>query len=273
MSSTIDALAKKSTENVDVAAAALQGFQTELGKVSDAIQASAQEAAAAKKANVTTQGLAKMAEQKAVLKQATELGTNPDAASFALGALAEEYKRNNARAQGFADNIAFAMDVTNVVKSPFKYFGQLLLLDLNKEGQASAERASARTRDQYIGLNQMTQTYAQTQAAMSQNLTQDTIANEATLAAFELNRQAYAANLDKLRTGAQMTVQALNLQNQPFEIERARQASANDEARLRMAREQACNSKKDFIDIKYNFNLRKICDLLISNPGFLKVAR
>lgn len=239
MATQIDELAAKSAANTDAAAQAIAGFTSQLNATYEEIRKSAQEAGEAKAAAVTAEGLAKQKAQQATLQQATALGTNPDAANFALNQIAEEYKANNQRAQKFADNVAYAMDPANLFDNPLKYVGQLLLTEFNQMGQQSAERAASRSREQYVGLNNMTQEYAQTQAAISQTVTTDTIAATAKVAAFDYLRQAQAAEVEQIRTNSEQVMKALQLQNAPFEIERARQASANDAERLAIARQSA----------------------------------
>lgn len=241
----INQMSADAQDNTDAAAAALKEFTNQLNNVYGGIQQSAREAAAAKEAVTTTEGIARLKQQQVVLTQATELGTNPDAASFALNSIAAEYKTNNQRAQKYADRIDYAMDPANVLDNPFKYLGNLIMFDFNKEGQASAERASARSLQQYQGLNNMTQEYAKTQAAIAQTMNADTIAQNAKVAAFQLNNQAQMAEIEQLRANSEMVTKALQLQNTPLDIERARQSSEIQAAHLTLARSQA--AKQDVL--------------------------
>jgi len=237
--STVDQLAAASRANNDAAAAALGSFASQMIDVSKQMQKSATEAAEAQSLVTTTTGLATQKAQKAALDQATNIGTNPEAANFILNQVAEEYKQNNARAQKFAENVAYASDVTNIMDNPLKYIGQLVTLELNQTGQASAERAAGRSLQQYTGLNNMTQEYAQTQAAIAQSATAESIAAASKVAAFNLNQAASQAEIQSIQLNSKSVMDALKLKNDAFDIERARQASANDEERLRMARQQA----------------------------------
>jgi hypothetical protein len=248
MATTVDNLAAKSVANNDAAAAALDKLYEEMTNVSRGMQKSAQEAADAQSVVTTTTGLATQKAQKATLDQATALGTNPEAANFILNKVAKEYEKNNQRAQKFADNVAYASDITNIADSPLKYIGSLLTLELNQTGQASAQQAAARSFQQYQGLNNMTQEYAQTQAAIGQSVTAESIAASAKVASFNLNLAANQASLQTLQLNSKSVMDALKLKNDAFDIERARQAAANDEERLKIARQQAAkqNLSLDF---------------------------
>ncbi len=238
----IDQMAADAQDNTDAAAKALSGFSAQINAVSSQLVKSAQEAATAQEAAKTTELLAAQKAQKATLDQATTLGTNPDAANFALNKIAQEYQANNARAQKFAENVAYASDISNITDNPLKYIGSLITLELNQTGQASAQSAAARSFQQYQGLNNMTQEYGKTQAAISQSLTAASVEQLAKVSAFNLNHQAHQASLQSLQLNSQNVLQALKLQNEPFDIERMRQASQNDAERLRIAREQASKS-------------------------------
>lgn len=235
----IDQMAADAQDNVDAAASALSGFAAQMQNVVGNMQKSATEAAQAKEAAVITAGNAEVQAQKATLDQANALGTNPQAASFILNKVAEEYAQNNKRAQGFADDINYALNPSNITKDPLKYIGSLLMYDLNKEGQASAERAASRSYQQYQGLNDMTQNFGKTQAAIAQTVTTESVLQNAKVAAFALNQQASQAQLQGLQLNSENLMRALKLQNEPFDIERMRQASQNDAERLAMARQQA----------------------------------
>ena len=114
MATTVDTLAAKSQANNDAAASALDSLYNQMMDVSKTMQKSAQEAAAAQEVVTTTTGLATQKAQKAALDNATNIGTNPEAANFILNKVAKEYEQNNARAQKFADNVAYASDITNI---------------------------------------------------------------------------------------------------------------------------------------------------------------
>lgn len=235
----INQMAADAQDNTDAAARALTGFTAQLNTVSEAIQTSAREAASAQEAVTTTQGLAAQKAQQSILNQAGVLGTNPDANTFILNNIAQQYKSNNQRAQGYADDIDYALSPSNIKKDPLKWIGSALMFELNKEGQNSAERAAGRSYQEYQGLNNMTQEYAKTQIALEQTATTEGIAQSAKIAAFNLNQQANQAELQRLQLNSQAVMQALKLQNEPFDIERQRQASENDATRLGMARQQA----------------------------------
>jgi hypothetical protein len=239
MATTVDQLAAKSQANNDAAAAALEGFNSQMASVVQTAKKSAEEAAQAQTLVTTTAGIATQKAQQATLDQATALGTNPDAANFILNKVAKEYEQNNARAQKFAENVAYASDITNITDSPLKYIGSLITLELNQQGQASAERAASRSFQQYTGLNNMTQEFGQTQAAIAQSVTPESVAAQAKVAAFNLNAMANQAELQAIQLNSKGVIEALKLKNDAFDIERQRQASANDEERMRMARQAA----------------------------------
>lgn len=235
----INQMAADAQDNVDAAGRALAGFNAQINNSYAAIEESAKQAGQAKELAVTTAGLARMQAEKATLARANALGTNPGAASFVLDQVAAEYQKNSETAQKYADKVAYAMDPGNLFDNPLKYLKEAILFDFSKEGQASAERAASRSKERYLGLNNMTQEDARTQLAIAQTTTEASVAAEAKVAAHAYNSQALQAGLDKLRSNADNVVRALNLQNAPLEIERARQASENDQARLAIARQQA----------------------------------
>lgn len=235
----INQMAADVQQNTDAAQAALASFGTQVAGLLDGVAKSSKEAADSAANIAQVEGLAKLKAQQAALSRANALGTNPDAANFVLDTIAEQYKQNNARAQKFSDRIADAMDFSNALDHPLTWFGNLLLFDFNKEGQASAERASQRSYQEYQGLNSMTQEDAKTQLAIAQGVTTATIADSAKLAALKFTKDAQQAELDKLKSGADFIIKGLQLQNTPFETERARQASENDAIRLQIARESA----------------------------------
>lgn len=235
----INQMAADAQDNTDAAATALSGFAAQMTTVSQTIQKSAAEAAQAQEASSLAGGLAVQKVQKATLDHANVIGTNPEVATFILSQIADQFKKNNAKAQEHADDIAYATDFSNAGKDFFKWAGKFITLDYKKVGQASAEAAADQNLQTYQGLNEMTQTYSRSQLAISQSATAERIAQDAKVAAFNLNQQASNAELQSLQLNSQNVVRALGLQNQPFDIERQRQASANDETRLTMARQQA----------------------------------
>lgn len=253
----IDQMAADAQDNADAAARALSGFAVQMNNVVSTAQKSAEDTAEAVKGAKTTELLAGVKAQQATLDQATALGTNPDAANFALSQIAKEYAANNARAQKFAENVAYASDITNITDNPLKYIGSLITLELNQTGQASAQQAAARSFQQYTGLNNMTQEYGRTQAAIAQTVTASSAEQLARVAAYTYTQQANQAQLQALQLNSDNLMKALKLQNDPLDIERMRQASANDAERLAIARKQA---DKQNIEMEFRIAAAKRAD-------------
>lgn len=238
-STDINALAASNIERNNVTADALASFQEQ----NSALFSQAQEVLESQGRNAqlikTTEAMATAQAQANSAAAARSLGTDPNGANYILDQVAEQYRTNSERAQKFADKVAFVSDPSNILKDPLSYFGNALLYDVNVAAQASAERAAERSRNQYIGLNNMTQEFAQTQSAIKQSVTTETARAAGEMAKSEMDFNVMKLRLDAIRTNSDSVVKIAQLQNDGMNIALRARDQELQEANLINARRNA----------------------------------
>lgn len=214
----IDTLAASNIERNDATALALESFQaaqqeqySQLGSM----RAGQVEGVQAVK---TTALMADAAAQANAAQAAADLGTDPNAANYALNKIAEQYTKNSARAQMFADRVANVADPANLLNDPLTYLRDALFFDLNQAGQRSAESAAQQSKDRFIGLNNMTQEVAQTQNAIKQGITTETAKIAGQMAADEIKFDVLKLNLDSIKTASDGIIKVAALRNDNMSI-------------------------------------------------------
>lgn len=260
MATAIDNLAAQNIQRNDASAAALESFQAATQnayeQAIDVRKSQAQSAEVIK----TTEMMATAKAQEASAKAAVALGTDPNASSYVLNQVAEQYKQaseNQAKFQGRLQNVA---DPANLFKDPLTYLRDAIFLDLNELGAKAATAAANASRDRYIALNNMTQESAVTQNAIKQSVTADTAKMAGQLAKQEIDVQAIQLSLDSIRSASDSVVKVAQLRNnsmdvalkardqqlQEQQIAIARQNSALQAASLRLSMEE----RQDRINLK-----------------------
>lgn len=214
----INAMASAGIERNNVTANALASFQEQ----NSALFAQAQEILDTQGSNAqlikTTEAMATAQAQANSAAAARSLGTDPQGANYVLDKVAEQFRTNSERAQKFADKVAFVSDPANILKDPISYIGNALLYDVNVAAQGSAERAAERSKNQYIGLNNMTQEFAQTQSAIKQSVTTETARAAGEMAKSEMDFNVMKLQLDAIRSNSDSVVKVAQLQNDSMSI-------------------------------------------------------
>lgn len=260
--SQVDNLAAANINRNDATAAALEGFQAQMQQqYSQAVSLKDDQAKLAQTVT-TTEMMATANAQANSAKAAAELGTDPNAANYALTKIAEKYNTNSERAQKFADRVANVADPANLLNDPLTYIRDLVFYDLNVAGQRSAESAAQQSKDQFIGLNNMTQEVAQTQNAIKQAVTTETAKAAGQMAAQNIQFDMAKINIDALTNNSNsvakvamlrndnlsITMRARDQQLQESQIEVARKNSELQTKSLNMAmeeRQERLNLKKE----------------------------
>lgn len=238
-SNDINQLASQNIDRNNVTAQALASFQLE----SSSLFRAAEETLANQGNNAqlikTTEAMATAQAQANSAEAARALGTDPNSANYVLDKVAEQFRTNSERAQKFADKVAFVSDPTNIMKDPLSYIGNALLYDVNVAAQASAERAAARSKDEYIGLNNMTQEFAQTQSAIRQSVTTQTAMAAGEMAKADMDFNVMKLRLDAVRTNSDSVVKISQLQNDNMSIALRARDQELQEANVINARKNA----------------------------------
>lgn len=216
--SNIDSMAAANIDRNDATATALQSFQAQIQQQYGDANNLGQERAKLTETVRTTEFMAAAGAQAASAKAAADLGTDPNAANYALTRIAEQFNKNSDRAQMFADRVANASDISNITKDPLTYIRDLVFLEMNQAGQRSAEAAATRSKDQFIGLNNMTQEVAQTQNAIKQSITTETAKMAGQLASQEIQFDLTKLNIQSLATASDSVAKIAALQNNSMDI-------------------------------------------------------
>lgn len=213
-----DTMAAQAMDNNDATANALLAFQKESQNIYQSAQSVLENQGANAQLVKTTELMATAQAQSNSLEAARSLGTDPNSANFILDEVAKQFKTNSDRAQKFADKVAFVSDPSNILKDPLSYLGNAILYDVNVAAQASAERAAARSKEQYIGLNNMTQEFAQTQSAIKQSVTAETALAAGQMAKADLDFNVMKLQLDAVRSNSDTVVKVAQLQNNKLDF-------------------------------------------------------
>lgn len=260
----VDNLAAANMLRNDATATALEGFQTQMQGQYNAASSLRESQAQNVQTVKTTELMATAAAQANTAKAASELGTDPNAANYALNKIADQYAKNSDRAQKYADRIANVTDPSNLLSNPLEYIRDLVFYDFNVAGQQSAERAAQQSKDRFIGLNNMTQEVAQTQNAIKQSITTETAKMAGQMASQDVMFEVAKINIDSIKTNSDsvakvamlrndnlaITMRARDQQLQEAQIEVARKNSALQTQSLTLAmeeRQERLNLKKEEI--------------------------
>lgn len=244
--SNIDSLAASNIDRNDATAVALEGFQTQMQQQYNQATSLMNEQSKLAETVKTTEMMATATAQANSAKAAAELGTDPNAANYALNKIAAQYAKNSDRAQQFADRVAKAADPRNLLDKPLEYIRDVLFYDMNVAGQRSAESAAQLSKDRFIGLNNMTQEVAQTQNAIKQSITTETAKMAGQMAAQNIQFDVAKINIDALKTNSDGVAKVAMLRNDTMGIALRARDQQLQEQQVQVARQNSALQAKSF---------------------------
>lgn len=235
----IDTRAAGNISRTDAAATAVEGFNNQIQQSYGNLISTRNSQSDSVQTVKTVELMSKAKAQANSAEAAVALGTDPNSATYILNQVANEYKTNSERAQKFADHVAYASDPSNIFDDPLKYIGDFVFHGLYAEGQRSAQIAADKSKERFIGLNNMTQEVAQTQAAVAQSVTTETARLAGQVAADDIKIDAIKLNIDALKTNSEGVVRATQLRNDSFSTALRARDQVLQESQLTISRQNS----------------------------------
>jgi hypothetical protein len=252
-------------DRTNAAAAALKSYVQDSAKLSqasaDIVRGQADDAQLVKE----TEQLAKANAQRNTLNFATVIGSNPDAASYALNKFVEQSNKLYDEQRAISARIANAGNPSTMFERPGRWLADYLLLPYNQTRLKAVSDQLKSTNDQIKWINDTTQNVSQTNTAIAQSTTVASAKAAARTIAAEAATRANTLEIQALSTNADGLLKVTHLENTPFSImtaiqdqrmqlingELARQNAAVQAQRLQMEMknsETAQQAETEFLD-------------------------
>lgn len=191
-----------------------------------------------------TAGLAEVEAQQRTLEAATNLGTNPADAAFMLAELGTTV-RDTYRQRDQAILATQKASQSNLfLDGPVEWLSQQAALPFLQENQQVAEARYINAKDAYATLNNLTQEAAQTNVAIAQTKNVTTVEAQAQAIRDEAAAKANAARIQGLQLNAEGIKEAQAMQQRMFDNNMRMQSMAMEQARFKLAQEEAADRKK-----------------------------
>lgn len=236
MATSIDNLAQESIARNDVAAQALSKIQDSISNVTaqavNTLEGSKDDARL-----VAETG--RLAEAKAASQTydfAARVGTNPDAASYALEQLVAKSNELAERQRDVSARIENAATPANFFKDPLSFIADFALLDFNQVRQKAVTDQLNSVNQQVRTLNEFTQQHRLTMNAIAQSNTIENAKAAGRLAELQIVRDIAGLELDALRMNSQGILQINQLKNSKLDIALKARDQQLQEANIAVAR-------------------------------------
>lgn len=242
MATSIDTMAADNINRNNVAASALEQTFGQLQKVSDAAIAVTQGAATDAQLVRRTEAMASAEASKRTADFSMAIGTNPDAANYALEKLVDQANKGFEAQRANADRITNALTPQNIVKDPLQYIADVVMFDWNQMKQKALDSSVASTVNQIQTLNNSTQEHRQTMNAIAQPVTTESALASARVAKAEVDIKVGQLQIDSLRTNAEGVTKVAALKNSNMDIALRARDQQLQEQQIAIARQNAALS-------------------------------
>lgn len=239
MASNIDKMAQESIARNDASASALEGFQAEMqGVFTTAVSANSSVATDVQTIK-TVEAMASADAQAKSAGVAVALGTNRDAAGYALDQIAAQYSAATTKQNEYLARMSHATDLSNITDDTWNWLKNAALYDVHREGAVNANAQANLAKEHYLSLNNMTQQAAVTQNAIRQSVTTETAKLLGNVAKAEVDAKTYSLQIDSLRTASEATVKIAGLKNDNMNIALRARDQALQEQQMAIARQNS----------------------------------
>lgn len=239
MATSIDSMAVDNINRNNVAASALEQTFGQMADVSKAAIAITEGAAQDASLVRTTEAMATADAARRTANFSTAIGTNPDAANYALEKLVTQANQSFEASRANAERINNALTPQNALKDPLQWVADVVMFDWNQMKQKSLDGQVASTVNQIQTLNNATQEHRQTMNAIAQPVTTESALAAGRVAKAEIDMKVGQLQLDALRTNAEGVTKVAALKNSNMDIALRARDQQLQEQQIAIARQNA----------------------------------
>lgn len=214
----IDGMVAGNQERNNVAADALSQMFDEIGKHYNNAATTLERTGEDVQLIKTTEALATAEAQRKTADFATRIGTNPDAATFALNRLVSQSSELFDKQMQLGAQVQEAANPENLFKNPFKFLVDRAMMPSRiKEYNAATAQAQA-VNSRIATLNNLTQEVAQTNNLIKQSVTTESALAIGRVAKAEIDLKVDNLRIEALKTNAEGISKVATLRNNNLDI-------------------------------------------------------